>query len=60
MARPALDLAARTYKPHELADYPSVGMKQSSFHYAALEDWFLTEHVRCRYSAFRFSKQAAR
>jgi DNA-binding transcriptional LysR family regulator len=51
MASPALGLEARLYTPHELASYPVIGMKQSSFHYAALEDWFLGEHVRCRYFA---------
>jgi len=51
MARPDLGLHGRTYGPRELAEYPIIGMKQSSFHYAALEDWFLAEHVRCRYLA---------
>lgn len=51
MASPTLGLDQRTYSPHELAEYPIIGMKQSSFHYTALEDWFLTEHVRCRYLA---------
>jgi DNA-binding transcriptional LysR family regulator len=51
MASPSLGLDERTYSPRELAEYPIIGMKQSSFHYTALEDWFLTEHVRCRYLA---------
>jgi DNA-binding transcriptional LysR family regulator len=51
MASPALGLDDRIYSPRELAEFPIIGMKQSSFHYTALEDWFLTEHVRCRYLA---------
>jgi DNA-binding transcriptional LysR family regulator len=34
-----------------LAEYPIIGMKQASFHYAAIEDWFMGEHARCRYLA---------
>lgn len=51
MASPALGLGERIHSPRELAEYPIIGMKQSSFHYSALEDWFLGEHVRCRYLA---------
>lgn len=51
MASPALGLSERIHSPRELAVYPIIGMKQSSFHYSALEDWFLTEHVHCRYLA---------
>jgi DNA-binding transcriptional LysR family regulator len=51
MASPSLGLGERVHSPRELAEYPIIGMKQSSFHYSALEDWFLSEHVRCRYLA---------
>jgi DNA-binding transcriptional LysR family regulator len=51
MAVPSLGLGDQTYSPHELAEYPIIGMKESSFHYAALEDWFMSEHARCRYLA---------
>ncbi|RDU96660.1 LysR family transcriptional regulator [Trinickia dinghuensis] len=51
MASPSLGLDAHTYTPQELAAYPIIGMKQTSFHYSAIEDWFLGEHVRCRYLA---------
>ncbi|WP_207005045.1 LysR family transcriptional regulator [Trinickia mobilis] len=51
MASPSLGFDERTYSPHELAEYPIIGMKQASFLFAALEDWFMSEHVRCRYLA---------
>jgi DNA-binding transcriptional LysR family regulator len=51
MASPTLGLGDRIYSPLELAEFPIIGMKQASFHYAALEDWFMSEHARCRYLA---------
>ncbi|WP_395065609.1 LysR family transcriptional regulator [Paraburkholderia silvatlantica] len=51
MASPSLGLDGHTYTPQELAAYPIIGMKPASFHYSAIEDWFLGEHVRCRYLA---------
>jgi DNA-binding transcriptional LysR family regulator len=51
MASPTMGLGDRIYTASELAVYPIVGMKPKSFHYSAIEDWFQTEHVRCRYLA---------
>ncbi|MGN6808920.1 MAG: LysR family transcriptional regulator [Trinickia sp.] len=51
MASPGLGLGGQTYSPRDLAEFPIIGMKESSFHYTALEDWFLIEHARCRYLA---------
>lgn len=51
MASPALGLENRLYSASELAAYPIIGMKPKSFHYSAIEDWFQTEHIRCRYLA---------
>ncbi|WP_164707894.1 LysR family transcriptional regulator [Paraburkholderia phosphatilytica] len=51
MASPSLGLDAHAYTPGELAAYPIIGMKPASFHYSAIEDWFLRDHVRCRYLA---------
>jgi DNA-binding transcriptional LysR family regulator len=51
MASPSLGLEDRVYSRTELAAYPIIGMKPKSFHYSAIEDWFQSEHVRCRYLA---------
>ncbi len=51
MASPALKLEKRPYRAAELAQWPIIGLKQNSFHYATIENMFQREHARYRYLA---------
>lgn len=51
MANPSLGLAQRAYQAAELASWPVIGLKQTSFHHSTIENLFQRERVRCRYLA---------
>lgn len=51
MASPKLGLGKRPHSPSDLAGWPVIGLKRSSYHYAPIEDWFRRGNARCRYLA---------
>lgn len=51
MASPKLGLGRRPNSPTDLASWPVIGLKRSSYHYAPIEDWFRRGNARCRYLA---------
>lgn len=51
LASPELKLGTRTFSPMELAEFPIIGLKSGSFHYAGIHNWFQHDNVRCNYLA---------
>jgi DNA-binding transcriptional LysR family regulator len=40
MASPKLLLPKGVLKPHDLQNFPIIGLSQESYHYKSIEDWF--------------------
>lgn len=51
LASPRLELNGVRHTAQSLAHFPIIGLKNASYHYAHIENWFRQANVRCRYFA---------
>jgi DNA-binding transcriptional LysR family regulator len=48
MASPRFQLPKKKLKPHDLQNFPIIGLSKESYHYKSIEDWFHADNAKFR------------